>query len=426
MTLAILILSFILLACLRFPVAIALGMAAMVAILFTTSIPLETIPHKMVNGIDSYVFIAIPLFLLAGRLMNAGGITDRIFSFARLLVGHISGGLAHANVVASIIFSWMSGSAVAAVGGLGEIELKAMKENGYDAPFAASVTTAASVLGPIIPPSIPFIIYAAMTENSVGKLFLAGIFPGLFLAASIMILIYIISKRRGYPKDERTSITRLMKASKDAFIPLMMPVIMLGGIAIGIFTPTEAAAVAVAYALLISLFVYRTLKWSDLPNIFTETMITTSVVTFVISFTAPFSYLLTVQEAGDLITGLVTGFTENKYVVLLMINLLLLVFGAIMEAGVVLILFIPILYPLAMDLGIDPIHFGVIMVVNLMIGVATPPMGVCLFVMSHISGIKLEVLMRKILPFLVPMILVLLLITYFPDLVMYLPERWMK
>ncbi len=424
--LIILIVSFVILACLRFPVALALGMAAMLAIIVTPGIPLESIPHKMVNGIDSYVFIAIPLFLLAGRLMNAGGITDRIFNFARLLVGHISGGLAHANVVASIIFSWMSGSAVAAVGGLGEIELKAMKENGYDGPFAASVTTAASVLGPIIPPSIPFIIYAAMTENSVGKLFLAGILPGIFMAVAIMVLIYVISKRRNYPKDPPASLKRVMKASADAVVPLLMPVIMLGGIAVGIFTPTEAAGVAVAYALLISMFYYRTLTWKDLPAIFVETMITTSVVTFVISFTAPFSYLLTIQEAGDLVTALVTGLTENKYVVLLMINILLLVFGAIMEAGVVLILFIPILYPLAMDLGIDPIHFGVIMVVNLMIGVATPPMGVCLFVMSHISGIKLEVLMRRILPFLIPMILVLLLITYVPDLVTWLPERWMK
>jgi len=207
---------------------------------------------------------------------------------------------------------------------------------------------------------------------------------------------------------------------------LMMPVIMLGGIATCIFTPTEAAAVAVAYALLISIFLYKTIRLKDLPEIFVETMITTSVVTLVISFTAPFSYLLTIQEAGDTIAMAVTSLTSNKYEVLLVINILLLFFGAIMEAGVVLILFIPILYPLAINLGIDPIHFGVVMVVNLMIGVATPPMGVCLFVMSHISGIKLETLMKSILPFLIPMIIVLFLITYFPILVTYLPDNFMK
>lgn len=424
--LLILITGFIILASIRMPVALALGIVSVIGLLVLSDVPLAAVPHKMVNGIDSYVFLAIPLFLLAGRLMNAGGITDRIFKFARSLVGSISGGLAHANVMASVIFSWMSGSAVAAVGGLGEIELKAMKENGFDGPFAASVTTAASVLGPIIPPSIPFIIYAAMTENSVGKLFLAGVIPGILMAFSLMTLIYVISKTRDYPKDRLPSLKQLLKASKEAFLPLLMPVIMLGGIVTGIFTPTEAAAVAVAYALLISMWVYRSVTFRDLPGILTETMITTAVVTFIISMTSPFSFLLTIKETGEAITNSVIAITENKYLVLFLINILLLFFGAIMEAGVVLILFTPILYPLALSLGIDPIHFGVIMVVNLMIGVATPPMGVCLFVMSHISGIRIEILMRKILPFLIPMLIILFLITYLPTLTTYLPDYWMK
>ena len=422
----ILIISFIILALFRMPIAISLGLATLLALWFLSDIPMATIPHKMVNGIDSYVFLAIPLFLLAGKLMNAGGITDRIFRFARVLVGGIKGGLAHANVIASIIFAWMSGSAVAAVGGLGEIELKAMRENGFDTRFSSSVIIAASVLGPIIPPSIPFIIYAAITENSVGKLFLAGIIPGILLAFSLMITIYIISAARNYPTDSRKSLRELLIVLKDAFLPLMMPVIMLGGIASGIFTPTEAAAVAVAYALVISFFVYKTIKISDLPQIFVETMITTSVVTFIISTTASFSYVLTIEAAGERITGFVSAITSNPYAVLLMINILLLIFGAIMEAGVVLIIFTPILYPLAIALNIDPIHFGVIMVVNLMIGVATPPIGVCLFVMSHISGLKVEVLMRHILIFLVPLILILLIITYFPVLSTYLPNLIMK
>lgn len=424
--LGLLVIGFLLLAIARLPIALALGMAAALAIWLASDLPFTAIPHKMVNGIDSYVFLAIPLFLLAGRLMNAGGITDRIFSFARVLVGHISGGLAHANVIAGIIFSWMSGSAVAAVGGLGEIELKAMKDNGFDAGFASSVIVASSVMGPIIPPSIPLIVYAAMTENSVGKLFIGGIIPGSLLAISLMVTIYIISKKRAYPKDTAASFTQIIVALKEAFLPLLMPVIMLGGIAAGIFTPTEAAAVAVLYALIISMGVYHSVKWKDLPDIFVETMVTTAVVTFIISMTAPFSFLLTIENTGREVVGLVTAFTENKWVVLFLINLFLLFFGALMEAGVVLILFTPILYPLIISLGIDPIHFGVVMVFNLMIGVATPPVGVCLFVMSHISGISVEKLMGKIIPFLIPMILILLLITYWPELVLVLPNMWME
>ncbi len=420
--LIVLLISFIVLASLRMQVALALGISTLIAIIFMTDIPLEAVPHKMVNGIDSYVFLAIPLFLLAGRLMNAGGITDRIFDFARTLVGSITGGLAHANVLAGMFFSAISGSAVAAVGGLGEIEMKAMKQNGFDGEFSASVTVAASVLGPVIPPSIPLIIYASMTENSVGKLFLGGIVPGILMAISLMFLIYVMSKIRKYPKDKFPGLKKMLQSFKKAAIPLLMPVIMLGGIYSGIFTPTEAAAVAGAYALVICLFVYRTIKWKDIPKILVETMITTSVVTFVISTTSSFSFLLTIERAGEIITSSVLGFTENKVVILLMINLLLLIFGAIMEAGVVLILFIPILYPLAINLGIDPVHFGVIMAVNLMIGVATPPMGMCLFVMNQISGIKLEILMRRILPFLIPLIICLLLITFIPELVTWLPN----
>jgi tripartite ATP-independent transporter DctM subunit len=416
-----LLICFIFLACFRAPIAIALGIAASVAILLFGDFPLAAIPHKMVNGIDSYVFIAIPLFLFAGRLMNAGGITDRIFKLARVLVGHITGGLAHANVMAGMFFSAISGSAVAAVGGLGEIEMKAMTENGYDDDFSASITVASSVIGPVIPPSIPLIIYASMTDNSVGKLFLGGIIPGIMLALSLMILSYFISKKRKYPKDVFPGFRQVAKSLKDTFLPLMMPVILLGGIYSGMFTPTEAAAVAGFYALAISMFVYRTIGFKDLPKLFVETMITTSVVTFVISTTAAFSFILTIEEAGLVITNFVTGFTENKFVILLTINILLLIFGAVMEAGVVLILFIPILYPLAMNLGIDPIHFGVIMAVNLMIGVATPPMGMCLFVMSQISGLKIERIMKAILPFLIPLIIVLLIITFIPQLVTWLP-----
>jgi len=424
--LTVLLLLFVVLVIFRVPIAFALGIACMAVLVFLSDIPLTALPHKMVNGIDAYVFLAIPLFILAGQLMNAGGITQRLFTFARTLVGHVHGGLGHANIVASVLFSWMSGSAVATVGGLGEIEVKAMKDNGYDAPFAASVATIGSVLGPIIPPSIPMIIYAAMTEESLGKLFLGGVFPGFLMAGSLMVVIYVMARRRGYPKDQRAGLAELWRSFREAIIPLLMPIIMLGGIVSGIFTPTEAAAVAALYALLISLFVYRTVGFRDLPKILVDTMVTTAVVTFIISTTSAFSLILTFEDAGTRIAETVLGISTNKIVVLLLINIMLLVFGALMEAGVVLILFIPILYPLALQLGIDPVHFGVIMCANLMIGVATPPVGVSLFVMTHISKLKMEVLMRAILPFLVPIILCLILLTYVPDVVMFLPNMFME
>ena len=421
-----LVLIFAFLVAVSMPVAFALGISVSAAMIVFSEIPLAAIPHKMVNGIDSYVFLAIPLFILAGQLMNAGGITDRLFKFARALVGSIHGGLAHANVVASMLFAWMSGSAVATVGGLGEIEVKAMKDNGYDVPFAAAVATVGSVLGPIIPPSIPMIIYAAMTEESLGKLFLGGVIPGLLMGGGLMFLIYFMAKKRGYPRDERASPGEMAIAFREAIVPLLMPIIMLGGIVSGIFTPTEAAAVAALYALAISVFYYRSVGLRDLPQIFVETMVTTAVVTFIISTTSSFSFILSVEDAGTKIAEGVLSLTSNKFVVLFMINILLLIFGAIMEAGVVLILFIPILYPLVVSLGVDPIHFGIIMCANLMIGVATPPVGMSLFVMSHIARLRMEVLMKAILPFLAPIIGVLLLLTYWEDVVMLLPNLWME
>lgn len=417
-----LLLLFVILVAFSMPFAFAIGISSLIAMLFFGEIPITGLTHKLVNGINSFVFLAIPLFLLAGRLMNAGGITDRLFHFARVLVGHIHGGLAHANVVAGMMFAWMSGSAVAAVGGLGAIEVKAMKDQGYDVPFAASVATAASTLGPIIPPSIPMIIYGAMTEVSVGKLFLGGIVPGLILAFLLMFLIFIISYLRDYPRDRRASAREIWTAFKSAIIPLLMPVIILGGIGSGIFTPTEAAAIAVAYTLIVSMLYYRTIRPSDLPQIFVETMITTSVVTFIISMTSAFSYLLAIESAGERISSFLLGFTENKYIILFLVNIMLLILGSVMEAGVVLILFTPILLPIMLHIGVDPVHFGVIMVVNLMFGVATPPVGMCLFVMSNISGVRLETLMRAILPFLIPMLITLLIITYWPAIVLFLPS----
>ena len=417
-----LIVIFILLAVLRFPIALAVGIACMLAIWLFSDISLIVLVQRMVTGVDTFVLLAIPLFVLTGRLMNAGGITDRIFSFARGLVGHVRGGLGQANIIASMIFSGMSGSAVADAGGLGAIEIKAMNDQGYPKLFSSSVTIASSVIGPVIPPSIPMVLYGALAEVSVGRLFMGGIIPGTLVGISLMVLVYIISVKNNYPRDDRISFAELTRRFGKAFLPTLTPVVILGGIMGGIFTPTEAAAVAAVYAFALSFLFYRSLKIKDVPTILVETMITTAVVTFLISNASIFSYLLLLGNLSEIVVNALTAVTMNKFVMLFILNIILLFFGAVMEAGVALILLVPILVPVLNIVGIDLIHFGVVMTLNLMIGCATPPLGVSLFVVAHITETRVERLMRAILPFLLPPIIVLFLITYIPILVTWIPD----
>jgi tripartite ATP-independent transporter DctM subunit len=376
----------------------------------------------MVTGIDSFVLLAIPFFMLTGRLMNQGGITDRIFEFARTLIGPIRGGLAHANVLASMIFAGMSGSAVADAGGLGLVEIKAMTDQGYRKEFSAAVTVASSTIGPIIPPSIPMVIYGAMAEVSVGRLFLGGFLPGLLMGLALMATIYLMSYREQFPQDRGYSLKAIGRAFRDSFLPLLTPVILIGGIVSGIFTPTEAAAVAAVYAFLLGFLVYRTVQVRDVPGIIVDTLVTTSVVTFIISATSGFSWLLIVGRVARLLVESVTALTASPWLILLAVNIALLILGCLMEAGVLLILLTPLLVPVMQATGVDLVHFGVVMVLNLMIGVATPPVGMCLFVVSEACDVKLESLMREILPQIVPLIVVLCLITYVPWLVLAVPQ----
>ncbi len=419
---AALIIIFVILAILRFPIALAVGIACMLAIWFFSDISLIVLVQRMVSGVDTFVLLAIPLFVLTGRLMNAGGITDRIFALARGLVGHVRGGLGQANIIASMIFSGMSGSAVADAGGLGAIEIKAMNDQGYPKSFSSSVTIASSVIGPVIPPSIPMVLYGALAEVSVGRLFMGGIIPGALVGLALMVLVYIISVKNNYPRDDKISFAELTRRFGKAFLPTLTPVIILGGIMGGVFTPTEAAAVAAIYAFGLSFFIYRSLKIKDVPDILIETMITTAVVTFLISNASIFSYLLLLGDLAGMVVSALTSVTMNKFLMLFILNIILLFFGAVMEAGVALILLVPILVPILNIVGIDLIHFGVLMTLNLMIGCATPPVGVSLFVVSHITGTRVEELMRAILPFLIPPIVVLFLVTYIPVLVTWIPD----
>lgn len=422
----IMILVFVILVIFGSSIAVALGVATIIAIMIGSDFSVITVAQKMITGIDSYTLLSIPLFMLTGRLMNEGGITDRIFSFARVQVGHIRGGLGHVNVLASMIFAGMSGSAVADAGGLGQVEMKAMNDQGYKPEFSAAVTAASSVIGPIIPPSIPLLIYAAIAEVSPGKLFLAGLTPGILMGISLMITIYLLSFKYETPTDHKATYNEFFIKMKEAFLPLMTPVIILGGIMGGIFTPTEAASVAVVYSIIIGSFIYKTIKIKNIPSIIIDTLITSAVVTFIISASNGFSWVLIIDNAARTLLEFLTSFTTEKIIIILILNILMIALGCVMEAGVLIILLTPLFLPIAEVIGIDKVQFGVMMVLNLMLGVVTPPIGMGLFVTSEISGVKVEKLMKSILPFLIPLIIVLLLVAYIPNITLWLPNLIIK
>ena len=417
----VLIAAFLLLLVVSVPIGISLGMSSFIAVFAQGRFPLETVFHTMVSGLTSYILLSIPFFIIAGELMNSGGITTKIFDFANALVGRIPGGLAHANVVSSIIFAGMSGSAVADAGGLGAIELKAMKEKGFDDEFSAAVTAASSTIGPIIPPSIPMVVYAVAAEVSVGKLFIGGFIPGFLMALTTMILVYLISVKRNYPRLDRFSFRYAGSTFIAAFLPILTPAIIIGGIMGGFFTPTEAAGVAVVYAMFLDFVVYRELTWKGLREIIFNALVTTSTILFIIAGAAAFAWLIAIYGIPARLAGIVTGMNLPVWAFLLMFNAFFLFLGTFMEALSVLIIVVPVLMPIVGALGIDPLHIGVVLVLNLMIGLITPPVGMSLFVTSKVAGVKLEKLCVAILPFIIPLIITLALITYFPFLVTWLP-----
>ncbi len=406
------------------PIAIAFGLVSASTIYIFTNFATTIITNRMLMGVDSYVLLAIPLFILAGRLMNEGKITERIFNFARAIIGWVPGGIAHTNVVASVIFAGMSGSSVADAAGLGVVEIKAMEDHKYDKKFACAVTGASATVGTIIPPSIPMLLYAMLAEVSIGRLFLAGVIPGILMAISMMLLISYYAVRRHYPRDRFVGVVNIAKSFIGAFPALMTPIIILGGIVSGVFTVTEAAAVAALYALVVSLL-YGDINLKKLPEVFIGTAITTAVVVLILAGASILSWLLVRGRVGVMFANAITSVTQNPWVVLLLLNFLLLALGCFLELGATMILLVPILRPLLMSLGIDMVHFGVVMIVNLMIGFITPPFGMSLFVVSEIAEVPVEDIIRDTLPFLVPLIIVLLLITYAPGVVLFLPRLLM-
>ncbi|SDZ73180.1 TRAP transporter large permease [Rubrimonas cliftonensis] len=403
------------------PVAVSLAASSLIFIAVTGQAPELVVIHRMVNGVDSFPLLAVPFFILAGNLMNTAGITNRIFDFAKAGVGWLRGGLGHVNVGASVIFAGMSGAAVADAGGLGTIEIKAMKDAGYDADFSVGVTAASSTIGPIIPPSLPMVIYGVVASASIGQLFAAGFIPGLLMALALMAMVAWYARKRGYPRDAAFSLGVLGSSFLAAFLSLMTPVIIVGGILAGVFTPTEAAIAASAYALLLGLVVYRTLTWRRLLRVSMDTIETTSIVMFIVAGASIFAWLLTSNRATEQFAAMLLTVTENPIIILLLVNLILLVVGCFMETIAAITILTPVLLPIMVKIGVDPVHFGVIMVLNLMIGLLTPPVGMVLYVLARVSGVPFERCVAATAPFLIPLVAVLMLVTFVPAVSMWLP-----
>jgi len=447
------------------PVAMAMAAASLIYLLFVTSSPPFVVVHRMVSGIDSFPLLAVPFFILAGNLMNTAGITHRIYSYALALVGWLKGGLGHVNVVGSVVFAGMSGTAIADAAGLGTIEIKAMTDHGYDPEFAVGVTAASATLGPIIPPSLPFVIYGMMANVSVGALFLAGIFPGVVMALLMMLTVAYFAHKNGWGGDVKFEWPKLLKALMEtlvviawplviwllvtevgthaqltvlvglvllfaadklfnfqAVLPIMTPVLLIGGMTTGVFTPTEGAIAACVWALILGFLWYRTLHFKLFVKICLDTVETTATVLFIVAAASIFGWLLTATGVTAAIGQWVLGVTDQPWQFLLLANLLMLFVGCFLEPTAAITILVPILVPICQQLGIDLVHFGLIMVLNLMIGLLHPPMGMVLFVLARVANLSVERTTMAILPWLVPLLGSLILITYVPSISLWLPR----
>lgn len=402
---------------LGFAVPYALGISAVVGMIYSGSfgiVQMQTMVTKMSTGVNSFTLLAIPLFLLSGKLMNVGSITERIFKFCNALVGWIPGGLGQVNILASVVFAGMSGSAVADAAGLGTIEIRAMKREGFDLPFAAGITAASSTIGPIIPPSIPLIVFGCVGSVSISKLLVGGIIPGAVCAVCLGIMVAIISMQRQYPRRGLPSFSELWQLFSSSILALLTPIILIGGILCGIFTATEAASVASAYALLLTVFIYKELKWADILKVIREVCVETASIMLVVSTSTLYGYMITKCQIPQTVLNLFLSVSENKAVFLLLINLFLLFVGCFMETNAAIMILTPILLPAAVTFGVDPVHFGLIMVFNLMIGLLTPPVGMCLYATARVANISFEETVKGAAPFYIPLIITLIAITAVP------------
>nr|WP_325238655.1 TRAP transporter large permease [uncultured Oscillibacter sp.] len=378
--------------------------------------------EQMFNGVNSQTLLAVPFFVLAGNLMNGGGVTTRIFDFAASMIGHRKGGLAHVNVLASLIFSGMSGSALADAGGLGQLEIKSMKDAGFDEGFAGGITAASCIIGPLVPPSTPLIIYAVLANQSVEKLFMAGFLPGLLTTAALMVMCSILSHKRNYPSEPKRSWSYRANSFKKSFWALLTPVIILVGIFTGYFTPTEAAVVAALYTMILGFFVYKELNLKSFFKICLDSIKTSGTIVLMILGVTLFQFVISREQMPQAIATFFTSHVDSKLTLLLMINIVLLILGTCIDALPLQMILVPILLPAVLAYGINPIHFGVVVIFNLMIGILTPPMGTALFVVARVGNMQFKTLMKGVLPFLIPLVITLILLNIFPEITLLLPR----
>ncbi len=426
MTAAILLLGFLALMAIGVPVAIALAGAGVIFALLDGSIPLLAIVHRMVGGVDSFPLLCVPFFIFAGMLMNSSGITERIYAFAVAAVGWMRGGLGQVNVVGSVVFAGMSGTAVGDAAGLGTIEVRAMRAHGYDPKFAVGITAASSMLGPLLPPSLPLVVYGVSANASIGQLFAAGIVPGLLVAVCLMCMVRWYAVRHGYGADAQFRLYEMGRTLARGILPLLTPVLIIGGMRAGLFTPTEGAICAVAWALLLGVVVYRTLGLRAIAKVSFETVEITATILLIVAASEAFGWMLTTTRASEQVVGWVLAITEQKWLILLLANIFLLIVGLAIEPLPAILILTPIMLPVMETIGVDPVHFGLIMVLNLCIGLLTPPVGIVVFILARVGGISFEDAAKGVLPFMVPLVGVLLLCTYVPGVVMWLPSLWYR
>lgn len=405
---------------LNVPVAVALGLASMIVLIIQDNVPLMVIVQKTFTSTDSFSLLAVPFFILAGKLMESGGISRRLIQFSSSIVGSLHGGLAMVSIVTCMFFAAISGSAAATTAAVGSILIPAMAKRGYDKNFSTAIQAAGGTIGVMIPPSVPLILFGVIAGASIGDLFIAGILPGIFVGISLITVAYFISRKRGYGREEKSSINEVIAAFRKAILAILMPVIILGGIYGGIFTPTEGSVVAVVYGLVVGLVIYREIQWKALPEIFISSAVTSAVILFIISCASIFGFILTREQIPADISNAMLGFTSNPIMLLIIINVILLVVGTFLETSAAIVIMTPILVPIATAAGMDLVHFGVIMVVNLAIGMVTPPVGINLFVASNIANIRLEHIVRAIVPFIIMLIVDVLILTFFPSISLFL------
>jgi TRAP-type C4-dicarboxylate transport system permease large subunit len=461
--------SFLVFLIIGLPVALSMAVSSLIYVLVDGTMADFAVLHRMIGGVDSFPLLAVPFFILAGNLMNIAGVTNRIYQFAVHAVGWMRGGLGQVNIIGSVIFSGMSGTAIADAAGLGTIEIKAMKDHGYPLDFSVGVTAASATLGPIIPPSLPFVIYGMMANVSIGALFIGGIVPGLVMTVMMMLTVAYFARRNQWGADSPFSWPQVFKSGLEvavvflaggaiwgiyaitdwplligafiviavltwadwyfkfsAVMALMTPMLLIGGMTAGLFTPTEAAVAACAWALYLGLFRYRTMTFKSVAKATFETIETTASVLFIVSSAAIFGWLLTATKVADVLTNAFLALTDQRWVFLILVNILILIVGSFIDTLAAITILVPILMPLLLKFGVDPIHFGVVITLNLMIGLLHPPLGMVLYVLARVARMSVEATTMAILPWLVPLMLALGVITFIPDITLWLPKMIMK